>query len=105
MQNKGKQKLTVNYHYVDHHIGILGLDRDCGNVDVHEQAMLSTNTEKHAVACTLSIRKCMIGSFFMIHLLSHYSIEPGHSELLRTKTVHELKIVVQHPDLSKLRVP
>ena len=69
MQNKGKQKLAVNYHYVDHHIEILGLDRDYGNVDVHEQAMLSTNTEerpieKHAAAGTLSIRKCMIGSFF-----------------------------------------
>ena len=68
MQNKGKQKLAVNYHYVDHHIEILGLDRDYGNVDVHEQAMLTTNTEerpieKHAAAGTLSIRKCMIGTF------------------------------------------
>ena len=53
---------------MDDHIEILGFDRDYGNVDLHEQTMLSTTTEerpieKHADAGTLSIRKCMIGTF------------------------------------------
>ena len=54
---------------MDHHIRIVSHDKDYSDVDAHEEAMLSTKTEerpieKHAAAGTLSIRKCMIGSFF-----------------------------------------
>ena len=33
-------------HNMDHHIRIISHDRDYSNVDVHEQAMLSTKTEE-----------------------------------------------------------
>ena len=60
---------------MDHHIQIINQDRDYSNVDVHEQAILSTKavdmyrpTEKHADreqnAGTLYIRECMIGTLF-----------------------------------------
>ena len=53
------------HHDVDHHIQIVSHDRDYNNVDVHEQAMLSTKTEerpteKHAESKMLV--RCLLGN-------------------------------------------
>ena len=58
---------------MDHHIQIISHGRDYSNVDVHEQATLSTKaeerpTEKRADreqnTGKLYFRECMIGTFF-----------------------------------------
>ena len=84
-----KNRNFLDYHHnVDDHIQIVSHDRDSNNVDVHEQAMLSTKTEespteKHAESKMLV--RCLLGNawlvhFLMTHRVSRYSIEPGYLE-------------------------
>ena len=62
--NKNRNLMDYD-HNMDHHIQIISHDRDYSNVDVHEQAMLSTKaeerpTEKHLKSKMLA--RCMLGN-------------------------------------------
>ena len=64
-------------HNMDHHIQIISHDRDYSNVDVHEQAMLSTKaeerpTEKHLKSKMLA--RCMLGNAWLAHFLMIYCV-------------------------------
>ena len=41
-----KNRNLLDYQYVEHRIEIVSHDRNYSNVDVHEQAMLSTKTDE-----------------------------------------------------------
>ena len=45
-RTKNNRNLLDDHHDVDHHTEIVSDDRDCSNIDVHEQAMLSTKTKE-----------------------------------------------------------
>ena len=62
-ENK-KYRNVLDYNYVDHHIKIIGHDRDYSNVDVHDKAVASTKTEKRPTekhAESKMLVRCLLG--------------------------------------------
>ena len=71
----------LDYHHdVDHKTQITSHDRDYRNVDVHEQAILSTKTEEKPSEKDAESKMLVHFFFCMIDRMPHYSIEPGHLE-------------------------
>ena len=95
----------LDYHHdVDHKTQITSHDRDYRNVDVHEQAILSTKTEEKPSEKDAESK--MLVHFFFLYDRSYASLfnRAGPLGVKEGRQWTNLKIFVQHPGLSTVRV-